>query len=151
MKSEEIRTLDLFCGAGGSSFGAQQVQGVKIVAGIDRWQPAAQTFAANFPDARVICDDITKLCPKQLRSELGPIDLILASLECTSHSNAKGGAERSDVSRETAFEVVRFAREFLPTWVVFDDTGSGLDQMRREANVCQIYSAPAACKISTMG
>ncbi|MCL4861517.1 MAG: DNA cytosine methyltransferase, partial [Caldilineaceae bacterium] len=95
MKSEEIRTLDLFCGAGGSSFGAQQVQGVKIVAGIDRWQPAAQTFAANFPDARVICDDITKLCPKQLRSELGPIDLILASPECTSHSNAKGGAERS--------------------------------------------------------
>lgn len=126
MKREEIRTLDLFCGAGGSSFGAQRVQGVKIVAGIDRWPPAAKTFAANFPDARVYCEDITRLCPQQLKAELGPIDLILASPECTSHSNAKGGAERSDASRETAFEVVRFARAFLPAWVVFDDTRSGI-------------------------
>jgi DNA (cytosine-5)-methyltransferase 1 len=121
MKSEEIRTLDLFCGAGGSSFGAQRVRGVKIVAGIDSWPPAVQTFAANFPNARVYPEDITQLCPKQIKAEIGPIDLILASPECTSHSNAKGGAKRSDASRQTAFEVVRFARELLPTWIVVEN------------------------------
>src|SRR5689334_13278043 len=47
----KIRTLDLFCGGGGSSWGAEAA-GARIAAGIDAWDVAVETYAANFPGAR---------------------------------------------------------------------------------------------------
>jgi DNA (cytosine-5)-methyltransferase 1 len=49
------------------------------------------------------------------------VDLILASPECTNHSVAKGAKERDEESRLTAFEVVRFASEFRPQWIVMEN------------------------------
>lgn len=51
MGKSVIKAIDLFCGAGGSSYGAKQA-GVKIVAGFDMWPPALKTFKANFPQAK---------------------------------------------------------------------------------------------------
>lgn len=115
-----IRAIDLFCEAGGSSTGARNA-GVGIVAGFDMWQPAAYTFRANFPEARIFDDDIRTLDPSGIRREIGDIDLILASPECTNHSVAKGSAERDEESRMTAFQVLRFAKEFKPEWIVLEN------------------------------
>lgn len=114
------RTIDLFCGAGGSSYGARNA-GCQIVAGFDRWEPAIRTFSVNFPEAKAFHSDIRELLLEEVRRETGDIDLILASPECTSHSKAKGAAERSEESRQSAFEVVRFARVFLPVWIVIEN------------------------------
>jgi DNA (cytosine-5)-methyltransferase 1 len=115
-----IRTIDLFCGAGGSSVGAQSA-GANIVAGFDMWDAATKTYKTNFPNARVYSEDIRKLCPKDIRAEIGDIDLILASPECTNHSVAKGAKERDESSRMTAFEVIRFAAEFKPQWIIVEN------------------------------
>lgn len=120
MNHNAPRTLDLFCGAGGSSYGARNA-GCEIVAGVDIWEPATKTYQANFPSARVYQRDIRKLSPEAVQAEIGPIDLILASPECTSHSRAKGNRERSEESRESAFEVVRFASTFMPKWIVLEN------------------------------
>jgi DNA (cytosine-5)-methyltransferase 1 len=64
------------------------------------------------------CEDIDL---DQLKKKLGPIDLIIASPECTSHTCAKGNAPRSETSRRTAFQVVRFARAFKPRWLVVEN------------------------------
>ena len=48
-----IRTLDLFCGGGGSSYGARNA-GAEIVCGVDAWSVAVETFKANFPSARAV-------------------------------------------------------------------------------------------------
>lgn len=117
---DRVRAIDLFCGAGGSSQGAESA-GVEILAGFDIWPPAARTYAANFPNARVFQNDIRSLSPKDLRREIGRVDLILASPECTNHSVAKGAKERDEESRLTAFEVVRFANEFRPQWIVMEN------------------------------
>jgi DNA (cytosine-5)-methyltransferase 1 len=117
----DIKAIDLFCGAGGSSYGAQ-LAGAKIVAAFDNWQPAVDTYNANFGDGNIArCADICDIDPEALKVEIGQIDLILASPECTSHSKAKGSAERSEASRRTAFEVVKFAREFNPKWIVIEN------------------------------
>lgn len=50
-----IRAFDMFCGAGGSSAGARAA-GAEIVAGVDICAIASETFAANFPGARVITE-----------------------------------------------------------------------------------------------
>lgn len=115
-----IRTIDLFCGAGGSSYGAR-LAGAEIVAGFDLWKPAVHTYNANFGEGKARCEDIFHLDPEALVAELGQIDLILASPECTNHSKAKGKGERSERSRETALQVVRFAKVLKPQWIVIEN------------------------------
>lgn len=115
-----IRTLDLFHGAGGSSVGAKMA-GAEIVAGIDYWNIASESYKKNFPKAKVINDDIRDISPKDLHDKIGDIDLIIASPECTNHTCAKGAGKRDEESRMTAFQVTRFAREFKPKWIVIEN------------------------------
>lgn len=115
-----IRTLDLFCGAGGSSYGARQA-GAEIVAAIDNWQTAVDTYNANFGEGKARCEDIFETNVESLHKEIGDIDLILASPECTNHSKAKGKGDRCERSRETALEVIRFASVFKPIWIVIEN------------------------------
>ena len=115
-----IRAFDMFCGAGGSSRGAA-LAGAHIVGGIDSWELATGVFADNFPDARVYTSPVEETEPDRIREEVGPVDLLLASPECTNHSCARGARPRDDESRDTAFEVVRWARAMEPRWVVIEN------------------------------
>ena len=117
---EPIRAIDLFCGAGGSSWGAREA-GVEIVAAFDLWPLAGEAHDANFPEAEFISGRLEELDIEALVKRLGPIDLILASPECTNHSPAKGNKPRCEQSKDTAFQVVRFARAFKPRWVVIEN------------------------------
>lgn len=120
---KRIRAIDLFCCAGGSSWGAKGA-GVSIIAGFDQWELAGQTYKSNFPKAQFFPGKLERAKVRKLAKELGPIDLILASPECTNHSIAKGKKRRSEKSRETAFEVIRFARAFKSRWIVVENVGN---------------------------
>ena len=48
-----LKTLDLFCGGGGSSWGAQAA-GAEIVCGVDAAEIATKTYATNFPKATAL-------------------------------------------------------------------------------------------------
>ena len=115
-----MRALDLFCGAGLSSSGARSA-GVTIAGAIDLCSIAARTFAHNFPHAHVINRRLEDVNPVRLRAKIGDIDLLLASPECTNHTCAKGSAPRSESSRATAMQVVRFASAFKPRWIVLEN------------------------------
>lgn len=115
-----IRTIDLFCGAGGSSYGARNA-GTKIVAGFDIWGTAIKAYQKNFPEAKTYEADLRELTPKNIKKEIGDIDLILASPECTNHSLAKGAKERCEESKMTAFQVTRYAEVFKPKWMVIEN------------------------------
>jgi len=119
----KIRAIDLFSGAGGSSWGAQAA-GVKLVAAFDRWKLAGKTHKANFPQTKFICGKLEYLDLRRLKKELGRIDLILASPECTSHSPARGNKPRCEKSKNSAFQVIRFAKAFQPRWVVVENVVS---------------------------
>jgi len=116
----DLRTLDLFHGAGGSSVGAQMA-GAHILAGIDFWDVSSDAYKQNFRDVRAINSDIRKVSPKRLHKQIGNIDLIVASPECTNHSCAKGARNRCEESKKTAFQVTRYAKEFKPKWIVIEN------------------------------
>lgn len=116
----KIRALDLFCGAGGSSWGAREA-GVEIVAAFDRWPLAGEAHDANFPEAEFISGRLEEQDVDELAKKYGKIDLILASPECTNHSPAKGNKPRCEQSKDTAFQVVRFAKAFKPRWIVIEN------------------------------
>ena len=115
-----MRTFDMFCGGGGSSYGAEAA-GAEIVGGIDSWSLATEVFADNFPGSSVFNARVENYDPKRIEERVGPIDLLLASPECTNHSCARGGRPREDASRETAFQVVRYARVIKPRWIIIEN------------------------------
>ena len=115
-----MRTLDIFCGGGGSSYGARAA-GAEIIAGIDLCNIATSTFNHNFPGATVKTSRLEDISPKRLHREIGDIDLLLASPECTNHTCAKGSAPRSEESRATAMQSLRFAKEFMPRFIVLEN------------------------------
>lgn len=110
----------MFCGGGGSSFGAH-LAGAEIVCGIDLWDTAIANFADNFPSAKAIKSRLEDVDPRSLHKQIGDIDLLLASPECTNHTCAKGSAPRSEESRATAMQTLRFAREFMPRRIVMEN------------------------------
>jgi DNA (cytosine-5)-methyltransferase 1 len=116
----EMKTIDLFCGAGGSSFGARNA-GAEIVAGFDMWSTAIKAYQTNFPEATTFEGDLRKFIPEEIKNQIGDIDLMLASPECTNHSLAKGAKARDEASKETAFEVTRYAKAFAPKWIVIEN------------------------------
>ena len=110
----------MFSGLGGSSRGAAAA-GAVIAGGIDAWPLATEVFADNFPTARVTTSTVEEQDPSGILDETESIDLLLASPECTNHSWARGSRPRSDESRNTAFEVVRYARAMQPRWIVIEN------------------------------
>lgn len=107
-----VRAADLFCGAGGSSTGlvrAAKDRGIKLeLTAVNHWPVAVDTHTRNHPWARHLCADLAALDPnKAVQSDT--LDLLIASPECTHHSNARGGKPCSDQSRASAWHVLHWA------------------------------------------
>lgn len=117
---DQIRTFDMFCGAGGSSLGARE-GGAKIMGGVDLWGPAVESFKLNFPEAHVFQEDLRILTPEDVLLKTGPIDLLISSPECTHHTCARGAKPRSEESKDTAFQVIRYAEVMKPRWITLEN------------------------------
>lgn len=114
------RVLDLFSGGGGSSYGARAA-GAQIVAGVDGWSIASETYGQNFTGARALNYMLEgDTIHPDIRS-LGKIDLLLASPECTNHTHARGSRPSCEASRMTAWQVLHHARALEPRWIVIEN------------------------------
>jgi len=109
MATRSIRGLDIFCGVGGSSAGARAA-GVEMRAAIDMCPIATATYKDNSKNTTVVTSRLEDVDLVNLKATVGQIDILIASPECTNHTCAKGAAPRSEASRSTAFEVIRFAK-----------------------------------------
>lgn len=114
-----ITVTDLFCGAGGSSTGAETVPGVVVRMAANHWKLAIETHNTNLPHVDHDCADISQVDPRRYPHT----DILWASPECTNHSQAKGRKrleatpdlfgdvlpdEAAERSRATMWDVVRF-------------------------------------------
>jgi DNA (cytosine-5)-methyltransferase 1 len=95
--------------------------GVEVVAAVDMWDLAEATYTDNFPKTAFYRRKCEKLTPSSIKQRKSKIDILIASPECTSHTCAKGASPRSEKSRSTAFEVIRFAKAFKPRWIVVEN------------------------------
>lgn len=117
-----IKAADLFCGAGGTSTGAQMAAeqaGVKLdLTAINHWDVAIETHSANHPAARHLCADINDVRPEKFFRR-GELDWLFASPECTHFSKARGGLPVDDQRRCGARRVLDWAERIYPAriWV----------------------------------
>ncbi|MGI4792012.1 MAG: DNA cytosine methyltransferase [Janthinobacterium lividum] len=107
-----FQCADLFCGSGGTSTGLMQAAEemgltVNLVA-VNHWQTAINTHTANHPGVTHYCEDLETVNPRHAVPG-GHLHLLVASPECTHHSNARGGRPMSDQSRASAWHVLRWA------------------------------------------
>lgn len=120
---------DLFCGAGGSSLGAETA-GAEIVMAANHWSTAIDVHQAHFPNARHDCADISQADPRRYART----DILIASPECTNHSQARGVSRRrqdptlwdapdpaAERSRATMWDVVRFAEQMQYEAIVVEN------------------------------
>jgi DNA (cytosine-5)-methyltransferase 1 len=120
---------DLFCGAGGSSEGAKAA-GLTIEMAANHWKTAIDVHQAHHPDARHDCADISQADPRRYPRT----DLLLASPECTNHSQARGVSRKqqdptlwdapdpdAERSRATMWDVVRFAEQLRYDAIVVEN------------------------------
>lgn len=125
--------IDLFSGCGGMSWGLHKA-GFKIIAGIDNWSIALETFKLNHPDARVYDGDIRDLDAKKVGRELGlkkgELDCIIGGPPCQGFSkNVPASSRFLDDPRNQLFrDYLRFVEDLLPKVVIME-------------NVAEIYNA----------
>lgn len=110
--SKKIKAADLFCGAGGTSTGlamAASELGYELdLLAINHWEIAIDTHTENHPYARHLCESLDTVDPRKVVPG-GRLKILIASPECTHHSNARGGKPMSDQSRASAWHVIRWA------------------------------------------
>ena len=128
MTNKKLHAIDLYCGCGGMSLGAEMgAPELKVVYGADHDANAMKTWAANHPDAVAECIDASQISPRRILdiSGVDHIDYLLTGPSCQGVSTM--GVFFSDDPRNLL--MVHFARvltEFktlgkLPRNVVFEN------------------------------
>lgn len=87
--NKEFRVLDLFCGAGGLSWGLHQNKSFKTVIALDFDEAAANTFKKNMPETEVIVGDITAKTVKEKIIKLArkkKVNMIVGGPPCQGYS-----------------------------------------------------------------
>ncbi|TAK64455.1 MAG: DNA cytosine methyltransferase [Bacteroidetes bacterium] len=119
-----IYAADLFCGAGGTSTGLKRVcdaLGYKLeLVAVNHWDRAIETHSANHPFAKHYCEALEGVDPRKAVPG-GRLNLLLASPECTHHSDARGGKPINDQSRATAWHVLRWAEALYIETIIIEN------------------------------
>lgn len=88
-KTMEFKMLDLFCGAGGFSYGMHKNSSFTTVVALDFDERAAETFKKNMPQTEVIVGDITDTAVKEkvisLSQKYG-VNMIIGGPPCQGYS-----------------------------------------------------------------
>jgi DNA (cytosine-5)-methyltransferase 1 len=120
-----LKAVDLYCGAGGTTTGAHMSGLVEVVLAVNHWRTAIYTHQNNHPGTRHLCARLERVDPREFRGL--KIDLVMASPECTGHSNARGGRPTSDQRRAGGNEVLQWVFALRPKWLVVENVREWLD------------------------
>jgi DNA (cytosine-5)-methyltransferase 1 len=119
-----LRTVDLFCGAGGITEGFRQA-GFKCVYANDVMREAIETFRHNHPGTWADCGDIELVHPAEIRSSLrmrkGDLDVLVGGPPCQGFSINAPERFLYDPRNKLFKDYVRFLEEFEPKTFVFEN------------------------------
>lgn len=110
------RVIDLFCGAGGCTTGAIAA-GCEVVYALNHWTTAIDSHQANYSDVKHRCAPIDRVP----LDDAPDCDILIASPECTHHSNARGSRPIEEQRRATGWDVVRWVEHKRPRWFVVEN------------------------------
>lgn len=135
--------LDLFCGAGGLSYGFERA-GYRILLGIDNDAKALETFRANHEGAKTICGDITNITYKD---DIWPliggenIDVIIGGPPCQGFS-LSGPRNFNDPRNKLYLSYIRLVEEIRPRAFVIENVPGlvGLFEGEVKDNIISVFT-----------
>ena len=117
-----LNVLDLFCGAGGLSYGFESA-GFNVLLGIDSDAKALETFELNHKGAKALCGDITQIeYEKDIKPLLGEnrIDMIIGGPPCQGMS-LSGPRKFDDPRNKLYLSYIRLVKEIQPKAFVIEN------------------------------
>ncbi len=127
---ETFNILDLFCGAGGFSYGMHRNTHFRTVVALDFNEKAANTFKQNMPDTEVIVGDITDSVIKEKAVKAArerKVNMIIGGPPCQGFS-MKGKKLGLDDPRNYLFkEYLHLVQELQPEVFVIENVKSILN------------------------
>jgi len=132
--SKKINVLDLFCGCGGMSKGLTDA-GLNVIAGIDIWDKAINSYKQNFEHTS-ICADLKKLSPEKFQElynkDNKPIDVIVGGPPCQGFSIA-GKRDINDPRNSLFMEFLKYLNYFKPNMFLMENV-IGILSMKTQNN-----------------
>jgi len=131
----QLRVLDLFCGAGGFSYGLEMTGEFVVTAGIDLLPDRMSTFAANHDYATSLCHDIRQISVRELCDLADGPDIVVGGPPCQGFSSIRPfrGLTEDD-QRNNLFEsFVVVVSQARPKWFVLENVVGLLQHKRRAA------------------
>lgn len=125
--AKKPRVLDLFSGAGGISLGFAS-GGYEVVAGIDNFEQAIETFESNIEGARGMVRDLRQANFSDVRDFVGTagVDVIVGGPSCQGFSTSGGlsrasGRDEHDPRNRLFINYLDLVDELRPSWIVFEN------------------------------
>lgn len=117
------RVLDIFCGAGGLSFGFEQTGGFATTCGIDLLPDRIETFLANHAHATGIAGDLLDLPINTLERVTGSVDVVVGGPPCQGFSSIRPfrNLTEGDPRNSLAEHYVLVINRLQPQWFVFEN------------------------------
>ena len=120
-KNKKLEVLDLFCGAGGLSYGFK-LAGFSIVGGVEWDKAAMETHSTNFKSKFEFCGDIKEISDETIIKNLKGVDVIIGGPPCQGFSSAnRHEKEKDDPRNKLFFEYLRFIRILHPKVFVIEN------------------------------
>jgi len=117
------RVLDLFCGAGGLSFGIEQSGEFVTTCGIDLLPDRIDTFVRNHAYAKGIAGDLTSFSLDSLADVVGAVDLVVGGPPCQGFSSIRPfrTLTEGDPRNSLIEHYVLVISKLKPQWFVFEN------------------------------
>jgi len=118
-----LNVIDLFCGCGGMSKGLVDA-GLNVIAGIDIWDKAVESYNKNYNGHKAYCADLTQLTPEKFNElynkENKIVDILVGGPPCQSFSIA-GKRDKNDPRNALFMEYVKYLDYFNPKAFIMEN------------------------------
>lgn len=127
MNEKKFTAIDLFCGAGGLTVGLKKA-GFRVLAGVEIDATAAASYQMNHRKHILYNEDIRKLDPRKVMSDLniilGELDLLAGCSPCqwfSTHRTRNKGSSVKDVRNNLVYEFLKYVEIIKPKTVMMEN------------------------------
>lgn len=130
---KDFNVLDLFCGCGGLSKGLVEA-GFNIIAGVDCWNKAIDSYKKNF-NHLALCRDLKDFGPEEFIKECNErVDIIVGGPPCQGFSSA-GRRDIKDPRNSLFMEYLKYLEHFQPKVFLMENVMGILSMKTQEGEL----------------
>jgi len=124
--TKPYNVVDLFCGTGAIAYGLSQYDPrFRVIAGIDIDASACETARSNHPAAKILCDSILQVTPRQFEKQTGisTVEVIVGGPPCQGFSSLRPnrGTNIDDPRNKLFKNFLSYVKYFEPKTVLMEN------------------------------